>query len=233
MNRCGLDMHKVKAVFVSHEHSDHIKGVERLALKYQLPVYISTATWRHSGIRSLPETLIRHFGPHQEVAVGDISVLPFPKHHDAVDPYSFLIRTHGTTVGVITDIGNVCTEVYNAFGQCNAVFLEANYDELMLEQGRYPYMLKKRIRGGKGHLSNTEALKLFQTAAKPHLTHLFLAHLSRDNNDPELVLRLFESCATATKIVVASRDRETAVYQIAATKVTIARPASPVQLQLF
>jgi phosphoribosyl 1,2-cyclic phosphodiesterase len=102
------------------------------------------------------------------------------------------------------------------FQSCHAAFLETNYDETMLEQGRYPYFLKNRIRGGKGHLSNSQALELF-TAHKPaFMSHLFLSHLSKDNNNPDMVQELFRQHANGTEIVVASRYTETAVYTICA-----------------
>src|SRR5690606_3777863 len=100
------------------------------------------------------------------------------------------------------------------FSQCDAVFLEANYDVDMLMQGRYPFFLKNRIRGGYGHLSNTEALELFLAHRSPNLSHLFLSHLSRDNNDPELVYRLFDAHRGDTEIVVAGRYAETPVFEL-------------------
>jgi hypothetical protein len=104
--------------------------------------------------------------------------------------------------------------VINHFKQCHAAFLEANYDEAMLEQGAYPYHLKRRIRGGHGHLSNTQALEIFTKHRPAFMSHLFLSHLSKDNNCPKLVQQLFTQHANGTRIVVASRFEESAVYQI-------------------
>ena len=115
---------------------------------------------------------------------------------------------------MFTDIGQHCDDVIRNFKQCHAVFLEANYDEEMLNNGRYPYFLKNRIRGGHGHLSNSQALDLFKTHKPTHLSHLILSHLSKDNNCPDLVQRLFTEHALGTEIIVASRHQETAVYHI-------------------
>jgi phosphoribosyl 1,2-cyclic phosphodiesterase len=133
---------------------------------------------------------------------------------------------------VFTDIGAPCEHLIKHFQQCHAAFLEANYDEQMLEQGRYPYYLKKRIRGGHGHLSNTQALELFKTHKPAYMSHLLLSHLSKDNNNPELVLNLFNQHAGDTKIIVASRHEETEVYYISQTAPPIVK-IKPQQLSMF
>jgi phosphoribosyl 1,2-cyclic phosphodiesterase len=213
MARLGLDIHKVKAVFISHEHSDHIKGVEVLARKYKLPVHITNPTLNYSGL-DLDGMHVRFFKAYEPVVVGRLSVIPFPKLHDASDPHSFIVEGNDIKIGVFTDIGAPCEHVIENFRKCDAAFLEANYDEEMLEQGRYPYHLKRRIRGGKGHLSNIQALELFNSHKPPGMSHLLLSHLSRDNNNPDLVHGLFMEHASNTNIIVASRYRETAVYSI-------------------
>jgi len=213
MDRLGLTMEKVKAIFVSHEHADHIKGIPVLAKKYGCPVYITAATLRGCGFR-LDKSLIRGFSASEPVAIGGLSVTAFTKLHDAVEPHSFIVKGNGTRIGIFTDIGGACGQVIHHFKQCHAAFLEANYDERMLEEGRYPLYLKNRIRGGKGHLSNTQALELFKTHKPAFMSHLFLSHLSRDNNNPHLVRDLFNAHAGATRIVIASRDEESAVYGI-------------------
>ena len=240
MKRLGLCMSRVRAVFVSHEHTDHIAGIPVLARKYSLPVYVTPATLRKSNFNSCDYTTLT-FLPHEAVHIEGMAVTAFPKFHDADDPHSFIIEQNGVTVGVFTDIGVVCDEVIRYFRRCHAVFLEANYDEDLLEKGRYPYFLKKRIRGGKGHLSNAQALELFHTHRSDGLSHLLLSHLSKDNNDPDLVQQLFDARAGNTMITVASRFRETPVFHITGEKITPApvvqmRPVSPVQqpqLSLF
>jgi phosphoribosyl 1,2-cyclic phosphodiesterase len=106
----------------------------------------------------------------------------------------------------------LCKDVIRYFNQCHAVFLEANYDELMLETGKYPVHLKNRIRGGSGHLSNKQALELFTTHRSPFLSHLLLSHLSKENNSPELAAGLFKRYLNETKIIVASRYEATEVF---------------------
>ena len=213
MKRLGLSMSVVKAIFVSHEHGDHIAGIPTLSRKYQLPVYITRNTFRSAFI-SIEKHLIRSFLPNKVITIGDLAVLAFSKSHDAIDPHSFIVSGPEVTVGVFTDLGFSCPNIISHFSQCNAVFLEANYCEEMLTNGGYPISLKKRISSDGGHLSNTQALELFTSHRGQQLSHLVLSHLSKNNNSPELVSRLFNEKAGATKIIVASRYRESPLYLI-------------------
>lgn len=213
MERLNLSMGDVKAIFISHEHGDHIRGLPVIAKKYQLPIYITQSTLL-SGKQQLPIQLLKSFTAYAPIQLGGLEIIAFPKKHDAIEPHSFTVSCNGVKVGVFTDIGQHCDHVVNNFKQCHAVFLEANYDDEMLDNGRYPYFLKNRIRGGNGHLSNSQALALFTGYKSTHLSHLFLSHLSKDNNCPDIVQRLFNAHADGTEIIVASRLRETAVYHI-------------------
>ncbi len=213
MKKLGLSMSKIKAIFISHEHTDHIKGVESIAEKYNLPVFITAATAQRGRLHFKKE-LINYFVNDKPVHVGSLAVTAFSKLHDAIDPHSFIITGNGIAVGVFTDIGAACTNVIKYFGKCHAAFLETNYDDEMLDRGSYPIFLKNRIRGGEGHLSNSQALGIFTSHGPSFMTHLMLSHLSRDNNNPQLVHQLFNSHANGVKIIVASRDEQSAVYTI-------------------
>ena len=213
MKRLDLSMSLVKAIFVSHEHDDHISGIPTLSRKYQLPVYITKSTLRSAFI-SIEKHLVHSFHANNAVVVGDLAITAFPKSHDAVDPHSFIVSCQQVTVGVFTDIGFSCSNIIKNFGKCNAVFLETNYCEDMLGKSNYPPYLKKRISGDDGHLSNTQALKLFLSHRGHQLSHLLLSHLSENNNSPELVSKLFNEKAGTTKVIVASRYKETPIYLI-------------------
>jgi phosphoribosyl 1,2-cyclic phosphodiesterase len=119
-------------------------------------------------------------------------------------------------VGVFTDIGFPCEHLIRHFSQCHAAFLEANYDEQMLEMSRYPFFLKQRIRGGKGHLSNQQALDLFLSYKPSFMSHVLLSHLSHENNNPQLAADLFMPHRDNTAVIVASRFEETPVFTICA-----------------
>ena len=213
MQRLGLRIENVKAVFVSHEHSDHIKGLPVLIKKYHLPVYITARTMRNGGL-NFEHQLLNTFYAHEPVVIGGFSVTAFPKFHDASDPYSFVVSGNGICVGVFTDIGAPCKHLIKYFKQCHAAFLESNYDDDMLNNGGYPIFLKNRIRGGMGHLSNKQALELFITHRPDFMSHLLLAHLSKNNNCPILVEKLFNEHAAGVKMIIASRNKETELLHI-------------------
>jgi len=204
MAALGLQMSKVKAIFISHEHSDHIRGLEVLSAKYNLPVYISKTTYHHCAVSIEPERLF-WINTNKAVKIGAFSIFAFAKIHDAADPHSFVVQSGSIKVGVFTDLGRPCDALTRHFSTCHAAFLEANYDETMLENGTYPWHLKNRIRGGLGHLSNNEALKIFIDHRPPFMSHLLLSHLSKDNNDPVKLQQLFAANAGSTQVMIASR----------------------------
>lgn len=234
MKRLNLSMQKIKAVFISHEHTDHIRGLHSLVKKYSLPVYITTPTLKFSRLYFQTD-VTRNFAPHDTIAVGELKITAFPKLHDASDPYSFTISCNDIKVGVFTDIGLPCENVIKHFQQCNAAFLEANYDDEMLDKGNYPFHLKRRIKGGKGHLSNKQALELFKRHRPSFMTHLILSHLSQNNNCPKLVEELFSQHAEGVNMIVASRYEETPVYTITSTGKSFIhyQPVQPAQMELF
>jgi phosphoribosyl 1,2-cyclic phosphodiesterase len=238
MKRLGLSIKKVKSIFISHEHGDHIHGVPALSKKHNIPIYISKGTLHYSKIE-LQENLIHSFNAYQKIEIGSLQIIAFPKFHDAADPHSFVVKHNDLQIGIFTDIGYACQHVIKHFKQCHAAFLESNYDEEMLENGRYPYHLKNRIRNGQGHLSNKQAADLFARHRPAFMSHLFLSHLSKNNNSPKIVKDLFDKIAGRTEIVIAPRDRETSLYQIKSVNSRMIRPSksrraiSPFQLSLF
>jgi len=213
MLRLGISIRSIKAIFVSHEHTDHIKGIAVISRKYQIPVYMNQ-TMIYNGCVDVQKDLIRLYDANQPIRIGALEITSFPKHHDACDPHSFIVRSGTVTIGVMTDIGRACEQVIKYFNMCDAVFLEANYDDEMLNKGKYPYYLKNRIRSGRGHLSNKEALDLFLNHRAPSLSHILLSHLSKDNNCPDLVQNLFSAHAGKTQVIIASRFSESQIFQI-------------------
>jgi phosphoribosyl 1,2-cyclic phosphodiesterase len=237
MKRLALSPAKIKALFVSHEHTDHIRGIPVFAKKYSVPIYITDATLSNCDLY-VDKGYTRTFSSYEPVRIGNIRITAFPKSHDAADPCSFILEQDGVTVGVFTDIGRPCPHVTGSFGKCHAAFLETNYDEAMLQTGPYPFYLKNRIRGDRGHLSNRQAVELFRKHRPPFMTHLILSHLSKNNNTPELVTEAFRPYAADVQMVVASRYNETEVFKVTLNEKTGVspihyRPVSTLQLELF
>ncbi|HLX90395.1 MAG TPA: MBL fold metallo-hydrolase [Puia sp.] len=219
MKKLGLRMDAIKAIFISHEHSDHIAGVQGLVRKFHLPIFITPKTYLNSGL-ALETSERFDFKAGQPTVIGNLSIIAFPKSHDAADPHSFMISSGKINVGVFTDIGYPCEKVIDEFKKCDAAFLESNYCEQLLAEGKYPESLKKRISSDAGHLSNFQALKLFTSHRGIHLRHLILSHLSRNNNKVSLVRQIFEDVAGDTAITVASRYRETPLIRLETKNLT-------------
>jgi phosphoribosyl 1,2-cyclic phosphodiesterase len=217
LKRLELSIHKIKAVFISHEHSDHISGLRVLSKKYELPIYITRGTLQNAKMDP-DHPLVRTFSSYESINVGELKVTGFPKKHNAWDPHSFIIESAKVCVGVFTDIGTPCEHVIKNFNKCHAIFLEANYDTDMLLNGNYPYHLKRHISSDIGHLSNEQALELFRKHKSNFMTHIFLSHLSKENNDPELALNLFKKYAEGVEIILTSRLAEIPVFCIGENK---------------
>lgn len=213
LKRLNLAISKIKGIFISHEHSDHIKGLRVFCKKHKVPVFINSKTLHGCGFILSP-TSIHPLDYTQSIEIGTLKVTAFSKYHDAADPCSFLVESNGICIGVFTDIGLACANTIHHFKQCHAAFLESNYDDNMLDQGNYPPHLKARIKDGKGHLSNRQALQLFLDHKPTWMTHLILSHLSENNNHPAIVEKLFKENANGVEIIIASRYAETNVIKI-------------------
>lgn len=209
----GLDASKIRGIFVSHEHTDHVSGVRVLSKRLNVPVWFSQGTYDALKETEQPE-LFTIFKPGKIVKVGSLSIHSFLKNHDAAEPCSFRIEHDDWHIGVFTDIGEACEGLKQNLRRCHALFLETNYDEKMLWEGSYPYMLKRRVASSHGHLSNDQAFELIRDHAGPELTHVFLSHLSGENNRPELAEARFKSLADRFNIILASRNTHSEICRL-------------------
>ena len=204
MRSKNLNPEKIRAVFISHEHSDHTVGARVLAKRLHVPVYLTSRTYL-AMYRNLQPFSPRFFEPGKVIHSGSFAVHPFLKNHDASEPCSFRVEYEDRHVGVFTDIGSPCDNVTSHLNQCHALFLETNYDEKMLWNGPYPWPLKKRIASDHGHLSNDQAFNLLNDHAGNHLRLVFLSHLSAENNKPEIARERFREMDGKIQIELTSR----------------------------
>jgi phosphoribosyl 1,2-cyclic phosphodiesterase len=218
MENLGLEINKVRAIFVTHEHTDHTKGIDVLSRTQNILVFITEKTYANSNLK-INDNLICFFKPEIELIISDIRIRPFLKNHDAAEPCSFIASSNGKNVGFITDIGSECNNVVSSLKNCDALFLESNYDETMLGEGSYPYFLKKRIASETGHFSNHQAGCLILENATPRLKHVFLSHLSGNNNTPKLAYNTFSGLVAQRNdlninVTVSSREKESNLLQL-------------------
>lgn len=211
LKEMNLDPLKIKAIFISHEHSDHSKGVRVLSQKLNVPVYMTSITFNNSFPANQPEKYVP-FKPSDVIEVGSLKVHTFAKKHDAVDPCSFVVEAGGKHIGVFTDIGEPCDNVKQFTAMCHALFLEANYDEKMLWEGTYPYYLKNRVASKRGHLSNIQAVELVENHAANHLKVIYLSHLSAENNTPEMAMMAFKPLNEKFQVLLTNRYAPSGVY---------------------
>ena len=191
---------EIDGVFITHEHSDHIRGLGVLARKYGLPIYATRETYEAiAGCPSLgkiPEGLFREVKPDQEVRIKDLTVEPFSISHDAANPVGYRVNHGGQSMAVATDLGVYGTYTVEHLKNLDVLLLEANPDIHMLEVGTYPYYLKQRILGERGHLSNEMAGQLLCQVLHDNMKRILLGHLSRENNYPALAYETV--CAEVT-----------------------------------
>jgi phosphoribosyl 1,2-cyclic phosphodiesterase len=193
--RLGLAAADITAILVTHEHSDHSAGVFKNARRHDIEVILT-----HGTLAALPRdrgepTRLRVIDSHQAFSVGDLHVQPFPVPHDAREPVQFAFSSGSHRLGVLTDAGYVTPHMVEMLNGCAALVLECNHDIEMLERSAYPYYLKQRIRGRYGHLDNNMAADLLAHVDRTHLQHLVAAHLSEQNNTPQL------ACAALAEVL--------------------------------
>ena len=205
----------IQAILVTHEHSDHIGGVAALARRFGIPVWMTAGTSVVHNDTDVP--VLDWFNGHEPFAIGDLSVQPFPVPHDAREPCQFVFSDGALRLGVLTDTGSITSHIRACLDGCDALLLECNHDTAMLADGPYPPMLKRRVGGRLGHLSNTQAAELLASIDTSALQALAIAHLSDKNNRPELAraaLATALGCAPDW-IALAAQDRGLAWHDIA------------------
>lgn len=207
--RLGMDAALLSAILVTHEHGDHIAGVFRLARRLSIPVYLTHGTLSAAprGKLDLPEC--RVIDSHASFSLDGLEITPFPVPHDAREPVQFTFSDGKHSLGVLTDVGEITAHIVDVLRSCDALVLECNHDLQMLAQSDYPAMLKNRIAGRLGHLDNAAAASLLNRIDTGRLQHLVAAHLSEQNNRPELAVRALAEALNCAAEWVGVADQET------------------------
>ena len=184
--RAGLECEDLDAVFVTHEHGDHIGCAVALARKHDIPVWMSHGTWKAIGQPEMPDERLHFARDGQAITLGDLQLMPYTVAHDAREPLQLRLTDGARTLGVLTDAGSITAHMLANLQRCDALLLECNHDAAMLAASSYPASLKARIGGRLGHLSNQTAAEILTACVHAGLTHLVAAHLSDRNNTPAL-----------------------------------------------
>lgn len=223
----GEDPHSISAVLITHEHSDHVYGLATLAKKLRVPVFLTAAThsaWsralrNENGQRPQIEKLERFESGHR-FQVGDIEIKPFTIPHDAIDPVGFTFRAEGIKISLATDLGYLPVNVRDHLRGSDVLIMESNHDVEMLRGGPYPWVVKQRVASNVGHLSNAKLADFFNGDYDNSAAFVVLAHLSEQNNHPEIARREAEKALAQrgglfnNRVVVAKQSEAMPMLQL-------------------
>ena len=184
--RLAIQPNMLDGIIITHEHADHISGVERFARKFDLPVWLTHGTLRAAKKTFSTLSKINIIDSHQAFSVSDIDIQPYPVPHDAQEPIQFVFSNGSVKLGVLTDTGCSTTHIEIILNRCHGLVLECNHDATLLANSKYPKSLKQRVGGRLGHLENASSAMLLSKLDCSLLQHLIAAHLSEANNTPKL-----------------------------------------------
>ena len=190
LTQLDIDPSTINGILITHEHSDHIKGVGIYCRKFNVPIYATQITWDkmmgEKMIGEIKEEMRRVIEKEVYINEGDLNIMPYGIHHDAIDPVGYIFEYKGKKITLTTDCGIIDEQILSKISGCDGILLEFNHDIRMLEAGAYPFYLKKRILSNVGHLNNEDAAKALVEIYHPGLKWAVLGHLSKDNNVPDL-----------------------------------------------
>jgi phosphoribosyl 1,2-cyclic phosphodiesterase len=230
----GCDIERLSAIVVTHEHYDHIRGAEKIARKYEVPIYLTKGTLDASNIDTTDVKMVV-FQNDTSFRIGELQVHARKTIHDAADPSCFVIEARdGTRVGIASDLGYVNREVLDHLSGCDGLFFESNHDLDMLRMGSYPWSLKRRIMSRFGHLSNDDSVSAVQRLLGADLKTLCMIHLSQKNNHESIVrdmcTRLLRRTGASLEFSIAKQFEPTGLFDVARRR---ERKPLPGQMSLF
>lgn len=223
LSSIDVDIKEINAILVTHEHSDHVQSLGTVSKKFDIPVFANTETWNAmpKQMDKVDEHNIKKFCVNEHFEIGDLKILPFSIPHDAANPCGFNVFCENKKLSIATDLGHITTNILDHLEGTNFLMLESNYDPEVLKCGRYPFVLKSRIAGPNGHLSNNLAGKTISHLIGSGLSSVVIGHLSKDNNFPELAystvleeLAVNNYSASDVNISVASRSNPSELFDI-------------------
>lgn len=191
----NISIQTIMGVLITHNHSDHIKGLEVLTRKNHLPAFTTENIWKSilSPYCAVTSDCVREIAIGQRFHLAGFDIEAFPVCHDAPETVGYQITAEGKKITIVTDLGYICETSSKYFREANLLVIESNYDQEMLANGGYPYYLKKRIQSDHGHLGNHQAAEFLSCIINDNLSHICLAHLSKNNNTPERALRTLQN----------------------------------------
>ena len=200
----NIDASKLKGIFITHEHSDHIKGAGIISRKYDIPIFANIKTWcaMKDKLGQIEDRNMKVFENDKSYSLGDLIIRPFSISHDASDAVGYNFYADNEKMSIATDIGKITDNIRRHLYKSKLVVLESNYDPNMLMMGSYPYALKKRVMSEVGHLSNEDAANFCVELIKEGTERILLAHLSKENNFPELAYETSKGILTQNDIIV-------------------------------
>jgi phosphoribosyl 1,2-cyclic phosphodiesterase len=203
-----ISMQSIMGVLITHNHSDHIKGLELLTRKNNLPAFTTPKIWESilGPGRKISRDCIREIPLQQKFQLAGFDIEAFPVNHDAPETIGFHICAGDKKITIVTDLGHICQTSADYIKAANLLVIESNYDEQMLENGRYPHFLKARIRSDHGHLGNHQTAAFLADIINDNINHICFAHLSKNNNTPEMVLQTLEHTFSKKGITLNGRQ---------------------------
>ncbi|MBR4906905.1 MAG: MBL fold metallo-hydrolase [Clostridia bacterium] len=217
----GVDPRTLSAILITHEHIDHVRGVNILSKKFDLPVYANADTWSvlKAPLRDVAPKNVCVFESDRDFYLSGVRILPFSVPHDAIHAVGYTVSSGGKKVGVCTDLGHVDARILSILSGCDLLLFEANHDVDMLMAGSYPYLLKKRILSGSGHMNNDDCGKALVKLHETGVKNVILGHLSQENNYPALAMVAVRAALEGAgiddmQIAIAAREEPTGVFEI-------------------
>ncbi|OON90988.1 MAG: MBL fold metallo-hydrolase [Candidatus Epulonipiscium fishelsonii] len=220
LEKIGISPFNIQAIFITHEHLDHIRGVGIFSRRYNIPIFATYKTWQviDTKIGKVENINKKIIETNTLIIWKDLTIKAFNINHDAVDPVGFIIKSKNKKLGILTDVGEIDHTIIKELEDCNGLVLEFNHDENMVWACKYPYKVKRRILGRYGHLCNDNAAKILIDVYNKKLKLVVLAHLSNDNNIPELAYlsakTLLDSNNINLNLYVAKKEEISPVFSV-------------------